>query len=84
MQSGGHLRGLSVTREYISFYDEERSFYACILPDTPDGGAYNKFDSILLRLGSLNGVKLFVWARRVGEWELAITLDPLPKQSIPW
>lgn len=85
MQCGGIARGFAAPRrEYIGFYDEERTFNICIVPASVDSDTYERLDTILLRRGSLNGVKLFVWARRVGEWELAIALDPLPNQNIPW
>lgn len=74
----------SIPRCFLLFYDELRTISVNSLREECDPELWVKLDSTLARLGSLDGVKLFVWARRTGEWELSITLDPLPVQNLPW
>lgn len=86
MQMGGFRTPFGLTRQFIDYYDEERILNVSTCPRDygEDLRVWEKFDSTLERLGSLDGVKLFVWARRTGDWELSVTLDPLPDQNIPW
>lgn len=84
MQMGGFHTPFGLTRQFLNFYDEERTFFVTSLPIHCGEDLWQRLDSTLERLGSLEGVKLFVWAKRTGDWELSVTLDPLPDQNIPW
>lgn len=77
-------KGMTRFRCFLGFYDELRTITVNSLREECDPELWEKLDSTLARLGSLDGVKLFVWARRTGEWELSVTLDPLPVQNFPW
>lgn len=51
-----------------------------------DAGTVSKLREACKTQGAVyGGQKVYVWAKRTGDWEVSITLDKFPKQtSIAW
>ncbi|KAL5521014.1 hypothetical protein ACEPAG_8936 [Sanghuangporus baumii] len=63
-------------------YDRRRSFVGCIYSEA-DPSAYARIDN-LVRTQGIMGLKIYRWAKMVGDWTLDICLDAEPDESVQW
>ncbi|KAG8996078.1 hypothetical protein FRB93_000929 [Tulasnella sp. JGI-2019a] len=71
----------------MMIYDRRRTCDVLYLKSKEDAGEVAKFDAVARVVGfntAWNGVKLFCWARRTGEWQFDLALDKLPNQDVKW
>ncbi|KAG8992101.1 hypothetical protein FRB94_012009 [Tulasnella sp. JGI-2019a] len=68
-------------------YDCKRTFTFMYPKSGEDRDEAAKYDAVarLVRSNTAwNGVKMFFWARRTGDWELSLALDKVPDQDVKW
>lgn len=68
--------------EGIYIYDKQKSFEGYLLKED-DGEGYAQAEEETKRTG-WRGIKMYRWARRVGDWELSICLDKAPEKNPEW
>ncbi|OCB86968.1 hypothetical protein A7U60_g5940 [Sanghuangporus baumii] len=71
----GDINGMMV-------YDRRRSFVGYIYPEV-DPSAYARVDN-LVRTKGIMGLKIYRWAKMVGDWTLDICLDVEPNEPVQW
>lgn len=66
-------------------YDRSRSFQGYIGADG-QSAAYNQVKNEMRGPGGakFGGMKMYRWAKRVGDWELSLCLNREPQQNIAW
>lgn len=65
-------------------YDEERALESHVFSSLSPPDAWNKVHSTIRAKGVRGGIKLYFWARRHGDNEVAVAVDRLPEQNFPW
>ena len=73
----------SDTTTSILVYDRRRSFEVHIPVKMTDPTKYRLVE-YTCRSKGVGGLKMYRWARRVGDWKLAICLDREPVDEIKW
>ncbi|KAI0658124.1 hypothetical protein C8Q70DRAFT_1045837 [Cubamyces menziesii] len=69
----------------MTVYDRQRSFGNVYIAQCDDPGSFDKLLSELTGpRGGFGGVKMYRWARRVGDWEFSVCLDRPPEADIKW
>jgi hypothetical protein len=73
----------TVSRSPMMMHDRARSFVGgWNRHTTSEVVAFDKVDEVI-KTGAY-GMKVFMWARRVGPWELSVALNKLPDQNLKW
>ena len=67
----------------ILVYDRHRSFVAHLPVKLTDPTKYNLIDYTCRNRG-VGGLKMYRWAKRIGDWKLAICLDREPVDQMKW
>lgn len=66
----------------IMIYDRRRSFDAYLLQKV-EPQKYSLIEYVVRNKG-INGMKMYRWAKRTGDWQLSICLDREPSDDIQW
>lgn len=76
---------LQLGRDNLAVYDRQRSF-SQVYVVRADGPA--AFADLVAEMagprGGFGGLKMYRWAKRVGDWELSICVDRKPETDIKW
>ncbi|KAI0689810.1 hypothetical protein C8T65DRAFT_721316 [Cerioporus squamosus] len=68
---------------YMTIYDRKRSFQGFML--RKDNPAFDEFYMEMLGpRGGFEGMKMYRWAKRTGDWELTVCLDRQPQLDTKW
>ncbi|KAI0704233.1 hypothetical protein C8T65DRAFT_830856 [Cerioporus squamosus] len=73
----------SETPGHMMIYDRKRSFQGFMLRE--DNPAFDEFYMEMLGpRGGFQGMKMYRWAKRTGDWELTVCLDRQPQLDTKW
>ncbi|CDO77860.1 hypothetical protein BN946_scf184668.g4 [Trametes cinnabarina] len=71
--------------ETIMVYDRQRSFGNVFIARAQDPELFAELlTEMMSPRGGYGGVKMYRWARRVGDWEFSICIDRQPEEDIKW
>ena len=69
--------------DHIMIYDRKRSFRVFVLrKNNPAFGDF--YAEMLSPRGGFQGLKMYRWAKRTGEWGLSVCLDRQPQTDTQW
>lgn len=74
-------RPIGDTAESLLIYDQRRSIQLNLFADDCARGVWARLENVCKTKGVMEGLKVYVWARRKSDLELSIAPDRLPNQE---